>query len=194
MGELDRDAYTWITDHRVGWLDPLFLVVTAIGYAGLLWVGLAVALALLHRRPLLPVVLAVGGAVWSVDLLVQILKEVIERPRPFRAIPGADPLTTFSISYSLPSGHAATSFAGAVMLAVFFRRALPWLLVLAVAVAYSRVYVGVHYPADVIAGAALGTAWALGWLAVFRALRPQLSGLARVPARRRRGAYSDGAP
>lgn len=194
MTDLDHDAYLWISDHRAGWLDPIFLALTAVGYAGLLWVALAVVLPLLRRRPLLPVVLAVGGTVWSVDVLVQILKEVIERPRPYRTIPDADPLTTFSISYSLPSGHAATSFAGAVMLGVFFRRALPWLLLLAAGVAYSRVYVGVHYPGDVLAGAALGTAWALGWLAVFRTFRPQLAGLTRAPIRRRPRAYSDGAP
>ncbi len=194
MADLDHDTYLWVTDHRAGWLDPIFLAVTAVGYAGLLWVGLAVVLSLLRQRSPLPVVLAVGATVWSVDVLVQILKEVIERPRPFRAIPSADPLTTFSIGYSLPSGHAATSFAGAVMLAVFFRWALPWLLLLAAAVAYSRVYVGVHYPGDVLAGAALGTVWALAWFAVFRAFGPQLAALARTPSRRRRRAYSNGAP
>jgi len=57
---------------------------------------------------------------------------------------------------SFPSGHAATSFAAATMLSLSFPRFAPFLYVLAAAIAFSRVYVGVHYPLDVIGGAALG--------------------------------------
>lgn len=163
-----------MTDHRVGWLDPVFLGLSAVGYAGLVWVGLAVVLSLVARRSPVPVVAAVGATVWSVDAFVGFLKEAIDRPRPFRTVEGADPLTTFTVGHSMPSGHAATSFAGAVMLSVFFRRALPWLLALAVAIAFSRIYVGVHYPFDVLAGAALGVVWALMWLAIFRRFAPRL--------------------
>jgi hypothetical protein len=70
LGSADRDAYLWITDHRVGWLDPIFLGLSAVGYAGLVWVGLALVLSLLARRPPLPAVAAVGATVWSVDALV----------------------------------------------------------------------------------------------------------------------------
>jgi undecaprenyl-diphosphatase len=66
--------------------------------------------------------------------------------------------------WSFPSGHAATSFAGATMLAHFLPRQRLLLYALAVAIAYSRVYVGVHYPVDVLAGAALGTA--VGWAGI----------------------------
>ena len=66
--------------------------------------------------------------------------------------------------YSLPSGHAATAFAGAVALSYLWRRAAPLFFLLAAAIAYSRVYVGVHYPGDVLLGAAIGAAVGAAWV------------------------------
>ena len=112
-------------------------------------------------------------AVVIADVLALAVKAAVERPRPH-----LDPLVRVPTDWSFPSGHAATSFAGATMLSLFFPRLAPVLYGLAIAIAFSRVYVGVHYPVDVIGGAALGTA--VGW-GVFRAL-PTLE---RFPLRRR---------
>jgi undecaprenyl-diphosphatase len=158
VGDLEGEVYRWVGEHRTEWLDPVFVALTVAGYAGLLWIALGAVLPLLARRRALTVFVVTALAVWSVDLFVQLLKELIERPRPFEEITEPDPLTTLAVSYSLPSGHAATSFAGAVVLSYFFPRAGPGLIVLAFAMAYSRVYVGVHYLGDVLAGAAMGAA------------------------------------
>jgi undecaprenyl-diphosphatase len=85
------------------------------------------------------------------ELGSDILKDVIPRARPH-----VHALVTRPHSHSFPSGHATTSFACATVLALALPRLAVPLLVLAAAVAWSRVYVGVHYPLDVLAGAALG--------------------------------------
>jgi undecaprenyl-diphosphatase len=84
------------------------------------------------------------------------------------ANPFPEPLMSTRLDLSLPSGHAATSFAGATLLAFVVPRLTVPFLALAAAIAWSRVYVGVHYPSDIVAGAALGAAIALGATALLR--------------------------
>ena len=144
--------------HRVAWLDPVFVALSIVGYAGLVWVALAPALAAWARRPVLGLTLATTGAVWTADLVAMVLKAAFERPRPFETLAHADPLLSATLGASMPSGHAATSFAGAVVLTALLRRGAPAFFLLATAIAFSRVYVGVHYPLDVLAGAVLGAA------------------------------------
>ncbi len=97
-------------------------------------------------------VIAVVLADWSATGL----KALFDRPRP--PLRYAEPKTLVHLPHdaSFPSGHAATSFAAATMLSFGFPRFAPFLYVLAAAVAFSRVYVGVHYPLDVLGGALLG--------------------------------------
>ncbi len=85
------------------------------------------------------------------------IKFAVRRPRP--QIPGLPPLQGTTTGLSFPSAHAATSFAGAL---VYRRLGLPAapLYGLAGSMAASRVYLGVHYPTDILAGALLGTALA----------------------------------
>ena len=139
------------------------------GRLGLLWVAIALVLAALYRRwgVLLLTVVAVALADWSATGL----KALFDRERPPLRLPEPEPLIRVPDSGSFPSGHAATSFAGATILALAFPRLAVPLYVLATAVAFSRVYVGVHYPLDIVAGAALGVAVALAVRRGARALR-----------------------
>jgi membrane-associated phospholipid phosphatase len=92
------------------------------------------------------------------------LKAAVGERRPH----GYDPLVPLPHSSSFPSGHATMSFACATILASLEPRAAPAFFTLAAAIAYSRLYLGVHWPLDVLAGAALGVAIALLLLAVDR--------------------------
>jgi undecaprenyl-diphosphatase len=158
-------------EHRAGWFDPVFVALSVVGYAGLVWIVLAIAVALLTRRSVLGVVSLTAVCVWAADLITLGVKAAADRARPFDTIPEPEPLLTGTLGSSLPSGHAATSAAGAVVLSALAPRAAPAFVLLALGIAFSRIYVGVHYPSDVLLGAAIGAAVGLLGLRLRRLLR-----------------------
>lgn len=98
-------------------------------------------------------VLAVG---LTDGLVCNTLKHALGRPRPFFVLPEARCLVGKSGSGSMPSSHAANWFAGTMVAYLYYRRSLKFMLPAAAVVSFSRVYNGVHYPSDVMAGAILG--------------------------------------
>jgi undecaprenyl-diphosphatase len=151
-------------------LDPIFEALTYAGSFGLLWLGLAVVLSgFSWRRPWLAVRVAV--TILIAEMVSALLKPWIDRDRPPLADPDPDPLVSLPPTGSFPSGHATVAFACATALALAVPRlALP-LFALAALVAWSRVYVGVHYPLDVLAGAVLGVVLAVAIATAGRFLR-----------------------
>jgi undecaprenyl-diphosphatase len=135
----------------------------------LVWIALAALVARLARRNVLFALTLTATYVWSADLIALGIKAATGRPRPFETIPQADPLIGATVGQSMPSGHAATSFAGAVVLTYLLPRAAPFAFLLALAIGFSRIYVGVHYASDVLAGAALGAAVGLAGVWLVRA-------------------------
>jgi undecaprenyl-diphosphatase len=81
---------------------------------------------------------------------------VVQRIRPSADIPEINMLIAKPLSYSFPSGHAASSFAVAGVLSKYFKKYAPEFLGLASLIAFSRLYLYVHYPTDVLAGIILG--------------------------------------
>jgi undecaprenyl-diphosphatase len=154
-----------------GWLEELMRDITALGSTWILtFITLAVAgfLALDRKtRAALFVVVAVGGGM----LLSTLLKMSFDRPRPDLVPHGALVYTA-----SFPSGHSMLSAVVYLTLGALLARVQPRLvlklyllglaILLTVAVGVSRVYLGVHWPTDVLAGWAVGAAWALScWAA-----------------------------
>ena len=158
MGELDRTVRDLVVDHRIGLLDPFFQGLSYVGSFGIVWLALAVAISgFSWSRPWLWT--RVGAAILLAEGISGGLKEWIERDRPPVADPEPEPLVGLPATYSFPSGHATVAFACATILA------------LAGLIAFSRVYVGVHFPLDVVAGAALGVGIATALRMLAEALR-----------------------
>jgi undecaprenyl-diphosphatase len=128
-------------------------------------------LAILWRRPWFFVALVT--ATLAADGLSYLLRQWIGRDRPPLVYEDPRPLVGLPHSGAFPSGHAASAFAAATVIAWASRRLAAPAYVLAALVAWSRVYVGVHWPLDVIGGAALGTLVAIALLKL-SAVRPQL--------------------
>jgi membrane-associated phospholipid phosphatase len=159
-----------VVEHRVGVLDLLFEGLSLIGSFGLVWLLLAVAISgFSWSRPWLWT--RVAAAILVAESLSAAMKAGFERDRPPVSNPDPEPLLETPSTFSFPSGHATVAFACATVLALAVPR-LRWpLFALAAAIAWSRVYVGVHYPGDVLAGAVLGVGIATALRMLAGALR-----------------------
>ena len=150
-------------------LDAVMPVITVLGDAGIFWIALAAVFLLLpkHRKMGLSM-----GVALMMGLVIcnMILKPVVGRIRPYdyqleffqKTIPL---LTERQHDFSFPSGHTIASFEAAVAMLICYKKLGIPAMILAVLIAFSRMYLYVHYPTDVIASVILGTG--LAFLGVF---------------------------
>lgn len=160
---MDLDLFTALNTSHAPRLDDVMLLATEVGRAGFVWLVIAAIAAVFpqHRMAAWRVALAVGLAYLVVDGFI---KPLVDRPRPFEVLESVRLITTRPLTPSFPSGHAASAFAGALATSRLFPGAQAILWPLAVLIAISRIYVGVHWPSDVVAGALVG--YAAGWFAL----------------------------
>lgn len=156
MEGLDRSAVEWMSSLHWPIVTPVMKALTFAGAAGLVWIVLGAVAAAWLRRPL--ALVAVILAIEAASFLDRVLKSAFGRARPFVGDPRVHPSIALPHDPSMPSGHAMNAFAGAVLLGAVMPRARWPLLALAALIGLSRIYLGVHFPSDVIAGAILGAA------------------------------------
>jgi undecaprenyl-diphosphatase len=135
------------------WLDAAMRSVTWLGEGELIFIAALIIVLFLKKKRISGMLLLAGSTVSY--YAVSFLKEQVARPRPFTVLSDVH-LVMKANGYSFPSGHATLSFMAAAVLSGCFKRYTAAFFSLAALVALSRVYLGVHYPSDVVSGAALG--------------------------------------
>lgn len=154
----------WIQTLRTPVGDVLMPLITSLGNAGIIWIILTVVLLAIPGTRKTGIVLA-AALVLDVILCNGIIKNLVARTRPYDINTAVQLLIAKPHDYSFPSGHTAASFAS--VSALYFageKRMWKPALVLAVLIAFSRLYLYVHFPTDILGGILLGTLCGyMGW-------------------------------
>ncbi|MBK1812455.1 phosphatase PAP2 family protein [Clostridium sp. YIM B02505] len=149
------------------WLDKVMIVLTNLGDSGVIWIAIALGLIISkkYRKSgfMLLMAIILGALFGEV-----IIKNIVQRGRPFTHVPGMELLIKKPNSYSFPSGHTTASFAAAGILSYCFRTYSVAFYLLAALIAFSRLYLYVHYPSDVLGGIVLGSLSCLLTIYIFR--------------------------
>lgn len=165
LQQLDGALLLAIQGLRLEWLNPVVALFTSLGNVGLMWIVLSLAM-LCYKPTRRAGALALGALFLGMLCTNVALKHLVGRDRPWLHVAGLIPLVNEPDPNSFPSGHTCAAFAAGLSWAA----ALPWKwgkhlsVALALCMGLSRLYVGVHYPSDVLVGALVGAlcAWAAG--------------------------------
>mgnify|MGYP001030013879 CR=1 FL=1 len=166
LSQFEGQFLLWLQEVvRRDWLSPLVAFYTTLGNSGLLWIALCLGLLLIPKTRR-------AGAAGLLALLCSLLltnvliKHLAQRTRPWLIFDALVPLVYEGDPNSFPSGHTSAAFAAAI--AWFHTLPKRWMrlagLAMAALMGLSRLYVGVHFPSDVLCGALVGTLCGfLGW-------------------------------
>ena len=141
-------------------LDKIMIFITSLGNAGVFWLCLSIILAIIPRTRRCGICMLLSMALTFI-LGNLILKNVVARPRPFTVATEVVLKIAKPLEYSFPSGHTMSAFSAATALFLFHKRWGVAALLLAAAIGFSRMYLFVHYPTDILAGVVLGCVDAL---------------------------------
>lgn len=179
LNRLDTDLFLWLNGHYASWLDPVMVLVTERNTWLPFYALLIGWLIYRYRGRALSLLLTMAASVAIADQTASaVLKPLTHRLRPCHE-PALQklihPVLECGGLYSFASSHAATTFALAASLYLLIGKEHPWtrwVFLWAALVSYSRIYVGAHYPLDVLAGTGVGILSALLSVQVLTWIKP----------------------
>jgi undecaprenyl-diphosphatase len=180
--QIDASLF-YLLNHKVqnGLLDFLMPILTNLDYWRIPFILVAISLLLFgQKRGRVALLLLALGITLSDQVCNSLLKPLVGRVRPCNVLDDVHLLVNCTRSFSFPSSHATNIFTGTILLSFVYPRLRAALIGVAILVAYSRVYVGVHYPFDIVAGAVLGILCALTIVALDRILAKRFPGVFHV--------------
>lgn len=129
---------------------------STIGSGGLIWIAASIVMMITkkYRRAGILVLICLSVC-WVLNDLV--IKNLIQRPRPYLTLTELKALVPLRTDFSFPSGHTSTSFASAYAITRAIGKRGAWAYAVAALIGISRVYIGMHYPTDVLGGMLFGT-------------------------------------
>lgn len=154
--EIDFAILAFIREHlSCSAMDVLLKLFTYAGNWGIVWIAITIGLLISKKHRKLGISMAIGLLV-CLAIGNLLMKPLIARDRPFIADPSITLVISPPTDYSFPSAHSFSSFVSASILAKYSRKAAVFAIPGAILIAFSRLYFCVHFPTDVICGAALG--------------------------------------
>lgn len=157
---IDHVILLWIENHlRFAWMTPFWKLVTLLGNGGIFWILVCLVMLCMKKTRKAGIVMVIALIVNA--LLVNVcIKNVVARVRPYDAFDDIIRLIEAQKDYSFPSGHTSASFACAFGMYLGLRKemkkySIPF-FVIATLVGFSRLYLAVHYPSDVLGGVVIG--------------------------------------
>ena len=155
---LDASILLWIQENlRADWLTPFILFYTKLGGLGRIWIATSLIF-LCFKKTRWAGVAGITALIFSLAVNNVCLKRMIARIRPYEVIEGLQLIGNRATDFSFPSGHTGSSFAAATAFFWTFRKGKArWIFIFCAALmAYTRLYIGIHYPTDIIGGLITG--------------------------------------
>ena len=160
--QLEFQILNLIANMRTDLLDTMLPMISSFGDKGIGWIVLSVILTCIPRYRKAGITMGLA-LIFCLLIGNMTLKPLIARPRPYTYFPEMTLLIAPLADFSFPSGHTFASFASATTLFLYHKKAGIAAYILAAIIAFTRLYLYVHFPSDVIAGMLLGIF--SGWLA-----------------------------